>query len=290
MFSGSLVALITPMLDNDEIDYPSLKTLLDFHQQNQTQGIVLCGSTGEGAVLSLEEKISVVTAAVEHLQGSLPIIVGVGTNSTKTSVEQAQVMASLGVDGLLMICPYYNRPTQQGLLLHFEAIAEAVDCPIMIYNHPGRTGVDMLPETAAKLSTLPNIIGIKEAVVDETRFAKLGEIAGEHFLLFSGDDASFTKFMAHGASGVISVAANVVPEKIQQLCQLQTRGENEHVQQLRLELAELFNALNIESNPIPVKWCLSKMGYCQAHLRLPLTIPSPDSQRYLDQILTTHLG
>jgi 4-hydroxy-tetrahydrodipicolinate synthase len=283
MFSGSLVALVTPMSDDGLVDYQALERLLEFHLAAGTNGIVLCGSTGEGSVLSIAEKCAIIDKTNQVINQRIPVIVGVGSNSTQTTIEQAQQIVDCGVDALLVICPYYNRPTQEGLRLHFSALAENVTTPIIVYNHPGRTGVDILPETLAQLAVLPNIIGYKEAVTDATRFAELQHACGKELLLFSGDDPTCISFIQAGGHGVISVAANVVPEQMQMIASAALKGNYDLANDLQTQLIPLYDALSIESNPIPAKWMVAEMGLMPTGIRLPLT---PLSVCYHVQIKT----
>jgi 4-hydroxy-tetrahydrodipicolinate synthase len=277
MFFGSIVALVTPMHLSGDIDYEALERLLDFHLQQGTDGIVLLGSTGEGSTVSQQEKLTIVRKVLAYIDGRIPVIVGVGTNSTATTVEYAQEICSLQPDGLLVICPYYNRPTQEGIFLHFSELNKAVSTPIIAYNHPGRTGVDLQPTTVARLAQLNNIVGLKEAVTLETRFYQLRELCPPEFLLLSGDDLTCLEFIAAGGNGVISVAANIVPNQMQLMCQAALNDDMATAKKIHAQLATLFDALNLESNPIPLKWAMAQSGLIQNALRLPLT---PLSQPY----------
>jgi 4-hydroxy-tetrahydrodipicolinate synthase len=271
MFSGSIVALVTPMFGDGKIDYQSLDRLLELHLAAGTDGLVILGSTGEGITITPEEKLSIISKTIKFIDQRIPVIVGVGNSSTQSTIDAAQQVADLAPDGLLVICPYYNRPTQEGLYLHFAALAKSVSVPIIMYNHPGRTGVDMLPETVARLAQLNNIVGLKEAVTTSERFHQLRKVCPADFLLFSGDDMTCLAFIKAGANGVISVAANIVPEQMQVMCQAALKDDFVLAQSVHLQLLPLFDALNVESNPIPLKWAMAEKNYIANSLRLPLT-------------------
>ena len=260
MFTGSIAALITPMQHNGSIDYDALERLLALHLAQGTQGLVLLGSTGEGSTVTHTEKLAIVRASINFLKGRIPVVVGVGSNSTAITIEYAQEVAALKPDGLLTICPYYNRPTQEGLSL-----------PIIAYNHPGRTGVDLLPQTAARIAQLNSIVGLKEAVTKKERFIQLRELCPADFLLFSGDDETCLDFIASGGQGVISVAANIVPGLMQEMVGAALRQDFATAENIHQRLSPLFAALNLESNPIPLKWAMAHAGYSNDVLRLPLT-------------------
>lgn len=283
--NGCLVALATPMTVEGQVDYTALTHLIEYHIAAKTDGIVLCGSTGEGATLDFLERKAIVEHAIDVNAGRLPLIAAVGTNSTATSITQAKELSRLAIQGLLMICPYYNRPTQLGLIQHFTAIANANVAPIILYNHPGRTGVDLLPETVAALAKINGIIGLKEAVTDTTRFVALRQHTPVDFLLYSGDDATCSEFIRHGAQGVISVAANVVPDKMRHLIHAVLEGDHKTADKLQEYLMPLFNALGLESNPIPLKYTMSIMGLADNNLRLPLTQLSERHQKTVDQVI-----
>jgi 4-hydroxy-tetrahydrodipicolinate synthase len=285
MFSGSLVALITPMLDSGELDFQALERLIDLHLKAGSDGLVILGSTGEGSALAWDERVAFVRYTLNKVDKRIPVIVGVGTSSTQMTIEQAQKMADLGVDGLLVICPYYNKPTQEGIYQHFALLNEQVNCPVILYNHPGRTGSDMEPEMVARLAVLPNIVGIKEAKVDAERFKALQALAGDSFELYSGNDDTCLDLFQHGASGVISVVANIIPEKMQVLSAAALKGDWEQAQNLLTEYLPLMQAMNIESNPIPVKWAVAKLNQQEKGIRLPLTLLTPAGQIKLEKCL-----
>ena len=287
MFKGSYVALVTPMTNDDDVDYQALDRLLDFHLQAGTDGLVLLGSTGEGSSLSLEERTHFIGHSLDYVQGRLPIIVGVGSNSTKMSIVAAQAVAEQGVAGLLVICPYYNRPTQEGIYQHFNALNDAVDVPIILYNHPGRTGADMQPETVARLAILKNIVGIKEAVIEVSRFTALQAIASSEFSLYSGDDETCLDFIKYGACGVISVVANIIPAAMHDVIAMALDNNLKGAEALLQDNMPLIVATNFESNPIPVKWALAKMGLMRDGIRLPLTRLTEPYQIKFEKILQT---
>lgn len=285
MFKGSLVALVTPMTKDGEVDYQAVDCLLNLHLQAGTDGLVLLGSTGEGSGLTTQEREQFVCYCLDFIQGRLPIIVGVGSNSTQMSIDAALAVANQGVAGLLVICPYYNRPTQEGIYQHFKALNDAVDCPIILYNHPGRTGSDMLPATVARLATLKNIVGLKEAVTDASRFIALQPLVNQEFALYSGDDETCLEFIKCGASGVISVVANIIPARMHEMVTKALSNEDEAAEALLQENMPLIEATNFESNPIPVKWALARMQLTADGIRLPLTRLTDSNQIKFEQIL-----
>ena len=285
MFGNTMVALVTPMLQSGEIDYPALHRLLDFHLAAKTKGLVILGSTGEGWSVDDATRLKIVATIIEHVENKMQIIVGVGTNCTATTIIAAQQLETLAIDGFLTICPYYNKPTQEGIYQHFNQLANVVTKPIILYNHPGRTGVDMLPETAARLAGHSNIVGLKEAVIDTERFMALAKIANDHFTLYSGDDASCLQLIKMGGKGVISVAANIIPAKMQMMVQAAIDDDFPTVNKLHTSLLPLFNVLNIESNPIPLKWALAQMGYIGDKLCLPLTSLTKKNQSAIAEVL-----
>ena len=278
MISGSIVALVTPMLDDGSVDYAALQHLVDWHINAGTNAIVAVGTTGESATLSVEEHHTVIKAVVDQAAGRIPIIAGTGANSTSEAIELTRAAHRVGADACLTVTPYYNKPTQEGLYLHHKAIAEAVDIPNILYNVPGRTAVDMLPATTARLAELPNIIGIKDATGDLARGAELLASCGDKIAIYSGDDATAIEFLLMGGAGNVSVTANVAPLQMAQLCRLAmaastgSEQEKQHARDLNQALALLNNDLFVEANPIPVKWALYKMGLIKEAIRLPLTL------------------
>jgi len=278
MFSGSLVALVTPMKGDGAIDFAAWDRLLDLHLASGTSGLVVGGSTGESVTLGEAELLQLLARARSRLHGRLPLIAGVGGSSTAAVATRVRSMAASGVDGLLVATPAYNRPTQEGLYLHFAAIASAASAPVLLYNVPGRTGVDLLPATVARLAELPAVAGIKEAVGDMTRIRELLQLLPERCSLLSGDDATAREAVLAGARGVISVTANVVPAAMAALVSAAARGERALAARLDAPLAALHRDLGAESNPIPVKWALAEMGLIEAGIRLPLTWLSESAQ------------
>ncbi len=271
MLKGSLVALITPMEEDGSIDYRGLQKLVDFHVENQTDGIISVGTSGESATLDIDQQIEVIGRTVEMAAGRIPIIAGTGGNSTTEAVELTSRAAELGVYACLLVVPYYNKPTQHGLYQHFEFIAESVDIPQILYNVPGRTALDMANDTVVDLARIPNIVGIKDATGDIPRVADFVNKCGSDFALYSGDDATTLQFIIAGGHGCISVTANVVPGLMHEMCIAAIAGEMDNATQLNQRLDPLHTALFLESNPIPVKWALCEMGYVKKGIRLPLT-------------------
>lgn len=270
-FTGSIVALVTPMHDSGDIDFESFKQLILWHLDAGTNGIVVHGTTGESATLALNEKIELLKLAVEVVAGRIPVIAGTGASSTFNTISETRAAASCGVDGCLVVTPYYNRPTQQGLYEHYKAVAESTELPILAYNVPHRTGCDMLPATLARLAYVKNIIGIKEATGDIQRIAAIKALTDDRFILLSGDDASAVEFIRHGGNGVISVTANVAPNAMQQMCAAALNGDFGQASEIDNKLASLHDALMVESNPIPTKWLLNQLGKITPGIRLPLT-------------------
>ncbi|AUB83785.1 4-hydroxy-tetrahydrodipicolinate synthase [Candidatus Thiodictyon syntrophicum] len=271
MLRGSIVALITPMDAEGGIDDASLKRLVDFHVAAGTQAIVSVGTTGESATLDETEHCQVIARTVELAAGRVPVIAGTGANSTREAITLTRCAKEAGADAALLVTPYYNKPTQEGLYLHHRAVAEAVDIPQILYNVPGRTACDMLPETAGRLSEIANIIGLKEASGDLKRVAILRAACGEGFALYSGDDATTCDFLLLGGDGVISVTANLAPRLMQAMCQAALAGDRAGARALDQRLAALHRDLFVQSNPIPVKWGAVALGLCGIGIRLPLT-------------------
>ncbi|KXU36407.1 4-hydroxy-tetrahydrodipicolinate synthase [Ventosimonas gracilis] len=271
MIAGSMVALVTPMNPQGDIDWQALNDLIDWHLQEGTNAIVAVGTTGESATLSVEEHLAVIRHVVKQVKRRIPVIAGTGANSTREAVELTENAKAAGAQACLLVVPYYNKPTQEGLYLHFKTIAEAVDIPQILYNVPGRTACDLLAETVARLSHIRNIIGIKEATGDLQRGKRILETAKDGFLLYSGDDATAAELMLLGAKGNISVTANVAPRAMSELCQAAIAGMAEKARTLNQRLAPLHEKLFIEPNPIPVKWALAQMGRIKPGIRLPLT-------------------
>lgn len=285
MISGSMVALVTPMDAQGALDWDSLSKLVDFHLQEGTNAIVAVGTTGESATLTVDEHIEVVRRVVDQVNGRIPVIAGTGANSTREAIELTELARGVGADACLLVTPYYNKPTQEGLYRHFRAIAEAVAIPQILYNVPGRTVCDMLPETVERLSRVPNIIGIKEATGDLQRAREVIERVGQDFLVYSGDDPTAVEMMLLGGKGNISVTANVAPRAMSDLCAAAMRGEAAIARAINDRLMPLHKALFLESNPIPVKWALHEMGMMPEGIRLPLTWLSERCHEPLRQAL-----
>ncbi|RDV27318.1 4-hydroxy-tetrahydrodipicolinate synthase [Alteromonas aestuariivivens] len=286
MFTGSYVALITPMNDQGEIDYAALEKLVQFHIEQGTHGIVSVGTTGESATLPFEEHIDVVKRTVAMVGGKIPVIAGSGANSTAEAIFLSEQMAGLGVDGFLSVVPYYNKPQQAGMIAHFNAIADATDVPVLLYNVPGRTVADMLPETVAELAKHKNIVGLKDATGDIDRLKQTQALVEDDFLLLSGDDASSCEFLCEGGHGVISVTANLVPNAMARMCDAALNKEFDQCRRINSEIELLHDALFVEPNPVMPKWALYKMGLIQsAVLRLPMVLPELASQKHIEDIL-----
>lgn len=281
MIQGSMVALITPMNDDNSLDWASLHKLVDWHLEQGTHAIVAMGTTGESATLSVEEHLSVVKKVVDQVNGRVPVIAGTGANSTSEAIELTQAAKNAGADACLLVTPYYNKPTQEGLFLHHKAVAEAVTIPQYLYNVPGRTGVDMKPETALRLAQIANIAGIKEATGDLGRAKTLIEQAPSAFAVLSGDDATAVELILMGGKGDISVTANVAPKLVAQMCELALAGKADEARAINQRLLALHDAMFVESNPIPVKWAVQQLGMIQSGIRLPLT---PLSASYHGQV------
>lgn len=271
MFSGSLVALVTPMQPDGSVDFGALERLVDWHVEQGTDGLVIAGTTGESATLRRDEHVEVIRVSAARARGRLPVIAGTGSNSTAQTIDLSRAVDDLPIAGYLLVVPYYNKPTQEGLVRHFRAVADAVSHPVMLYNVPGRTVVDMKPETVAQLAGHPRIFGIKEATGDVSRVATLKSLCGDDFRLYSGDDATAREFMLRGGHGVVSVTANVAPRAMAAMCAAALAGDAARAEALDAPLADLHRDLFVESNPIPVKWALERMGRIPAGIRLPLT-------------------
>ncbi|MFO1435564.1 MAG: 4-hydroxy-tetrahydrodipicolinate synthase [Gammaproteobacteria bacterium] len=275
MFQGSMVAIVTPMRAGvapaTPIDWDALERLVEWHIAEKTDAIVAVGTTGESATLDMKEHVGVIRRIVEIVNKRVPVIAGTGANSTTEAIELTQLAKEAAADACLLVTPYYNKPTQEGLFLHHKTVAEAVAIPQILYNVPGRTACDMQPETAGRLSKIKNIVGIKEATGDLTRVGKIRDLCGEKFLLFSGDDATAAEFMLAGGHGVISVTANIAPRLMHELCVAATVGRREQAMEIDRRLTGLHKDLFCEANPIPSKWALQQMGMIEAGIRLPLT-------------------
>src|SRR3990167_10483951 len=270
MFKGSMAAIITPMHEDGSIDKEALADLVEWHIQNKTDAIIATGTTGESVTLDPDELFEVISLVVKQAAGRVPVIAGTGSNSTRTVIKLSKDAKRAGVNALLIVTPYYNKPTQNGLFEHYKLIAEQVDLPVIIYNVPSRTACDILPETVEKLSKITNIIGIKEATGKVDRALDIIRRCGPSFEVYSGDDATALDLMLHGAKGVISVTANVAPRKMFDMCDAALAGNHALATKLNLELMGLHQQLFLESNPIPTKWALQTMGKIKSGIRLPL--------------------
>ena len=278
LFSGSIVALITPM-SHGEINFDDLKKLVEYHIQAGTDAIVSVGTTGESSTLSIDENVKVIKKTVEFAAGRIPVIAGTGSNATSEAIVMTKLLADSGVVGCLSVVPYYNKPTQEGMYQHYKAIAECTDLPQILYNVPGRTGSDLKPETIGRLAEIPNIVAVKEATGDLSRLPLIKKYAGEDFIFLSGDDATGLESMKLGGQGVISVTNNIAAADMAKMCRLALAGKFDEADEINNRLMDLHNNLFIEGNPIPVKWAAYKLGLIsEPCLRLPLTSLSEGAQ------------
>ena len=268
---GSMVAIVTPMLPDGALDFPRLKSLIDWHVGQGTDGIVIVGTTGESPTVDFSEHEQLIQAAVEYAAGRIPVIAGTGANSTREAVHLSKVAARAGANYSLSVVPYYNKPTQQGMVLHYQAIAEACDLPMILYNVPGRTVADMANDTVLRLAEVDNIIGIKDATASMARAAYLIKHAPRNFAIYSGEDVSTLALLLLGGHGTISVTANVAPRLMSQMCAAALAGRTDEAIALNNRLLGLHNDLFLEANPIPVKWALQQIGKIESGIRLPLT-------------------
>lgn len=271
MIQGSIVALVTPMQENGAVDWTSLQQLIEFHIAQETDAIVAVGTTGESATLDEDEHCDVIREIVEFARGRIPVIAGTGANSTAEAISLTRRARDVGVDACLIVTPYYNKPTQEGLYLHHQAISAAVDIPQILYNVPGRTACDMPPETVARIAQLNNVVGVKEATGDLARITKIRELTGPDFAIYSGDDATSREACLLGANGSITVTGNVAPKLVHDMLTAAISGDAETAARLDAKLAGLHEKLFIQSNPIPVKWAVAEMGLMGKGIRLPLT-------------------
>lgn len=283
MFQDSMVALVTPMADDGQVDFAALETLVHWHIAEGTDALVAVGTTGESATLEIDEHMRVVECCLQAAAGRIPVVAGTGSNSTAHALALTRLAQERGAAAALIVVPYYNKPTQEGLYRHFRAIAEAVSIPIIAYNVPSRTVADLLPETVERLAALSNIIGIKEATGNLDRLQEIRRRCGDAFQLLSGDDATAMEFILQGGQGVISVTANVAPRLMHEMCTVARNGDRKKAGILNQRLATLHEQLFVESNPIPVKWALAEMGHIPAGIRLPLT---PLAREYQDKVRT----
>lgn len=271
MFQGSIVALVTPMHPDGSLDAASLDRLIEYHISQGTDGLVAVGTTGESATLDEDEHCAVIHQFVQTVAGRIPVIAGTGANSTTEAISLTRRAKESGADACLLVTPYYNKPTQKGLYLHYKAVAEAVDIPQILYNVPGRTACDMLPETVARLAQIENIVGIKEATGNLDRIHRTHELCGTEFPMYSGDDETACDFCLQGGVGVISVTANVAPALMHQMCEAAIAGDQATAKDIDRRLGGLHKQLFVESNPIPAKWAVYEMGLIDQGIRLPLT-------------------
>ena len=271
MIKGSIVAIVTPMQEDGSLDLAAFRALIDFHIEQGTDGIVVAGTTGESPTVDIEEHELLIAEAVKHAAKRIPIIAGTGANSTREAIELAAFSKKAGADASLSVVPYYNKPTQEGLYLHFKAIAEAVDMPHILYNVPGRTVADMNNDTVLRLAQIPNIVGIKDATGNIERGSDLLQRVAKDFAVYSGDDVSTLALMLLGAQGAISVTANVAPKLMHEMCAAALNGEVAKAREINFRLLGLHRNLFVEANPIPVKWAVARMGRMKNSLRLPLT-------------------
>ncbi|NJO17677.1 MAG: 4-hydroxy-tetrahydrodipicolinate synthase [Thioploca sp.] len=285
MFQGSMVALVTPMDADDSINKTSLRQLVDYHIEQQTDAIIAVGTTGEAATLTHDEHCEVIQIVVEQVAGRIPVIAGTGSNSTAEAIDYTRYAQQVGVAGCLLVTPYYNKPTQEGLYLHYKKIAEAVDIPQLLYNVPGRTACDLLPETVKRLAQIDNIVGIKEAVSAQERINELLKIATDQFVILSGDDATAMELILRGGKGTISVTANVAPQAMHAMCQQALAGDRAGAAAINQRLMGLHKSLFLEPNPIPVKWAVHTLGLIPPGIRLPLTPLLPKHYEMVKQAM-----
>ncbi len=285
MFHGSMVALVTPMRADGSLDYEGLERLVEFHLDNGTDAIVAVGTTGESPTLDDNEHCAVIRRTVELVRGRVPVIAGTGSNCTREAISLSRCAMESGADGCLLVTPYYNKPTQEGLYLHYKAIAEAVAIPHILYNVPGRTGCDLKPATVERLAKIANIVGLKEATGDLQRAQEILDGCGDAIDLYGGDDATCRELILMGGKGVISVTANVAPKAMHEMCAAALAGDQAKAEALDAPLVGLHEHLFVEANPIPVKWALAEMGLIGLGIRLPLTVLSPQYHETLRQAM-----
>ena len=282
---GSIVALVTPMLEDGSVDYAALRALIDWHIAEGTDCIGVVGTTGESPTVSMDENCEIIRAAVQHAAGRVPVMAGTGANSTAEAIELARFAMQVGADCHLSVVPYYNKPSQEGIYRHFKAIAEAVDLPLVLYNVPSRTVADMLPETALRLATVPGVIGIKEASGNIERACQLIKHAPKGFAVYSGDDGTAVALMLLGGQGNVSVTANVAPRLMHELCMAAIEGDARKAAALHLRLLPLHKQLFCEPSPAPTKWALAQLGRCAPHVRLPIVPLTESGQAQVGQAL-----
>jgi 4-hydroxy-tetrahydrodipicolinate synthase len=282
---GSIVALVTPMLEDGSVDYPSLRRLIDWHIAEGTDCIGVVGTTGESPTVTVEEHCEIIRVAVEHAAGRVPIMAGAGGNATREAIELTRFAKQVGADCTLQVVPYYNKPSQEGIYQHFKAVAEAVDLPVVLYNVPGRTVADMLPETALRLAQVPGIVGIKEATGNIERACWLIKQAPRGFSIYSGDDGTAVALMLLGGHGNVSVTANVAPRLMHELCRAAIEGDVKRATALHLRLLAVHKQLFCEPSPAPTKWALAQLGRCGPHVRLPILPLTAGGQAQVGQAL-----
>ncbi len=282
---GSIVALVTPMHEDGSIDYAALRGLIDWHIAEGTDCIGVVGTTGESPTVSMEENREVIRAAVEHAKGRVPIMAGTGANSTAEAIELSRYAKEVGADCTLSVVPYYNKPSQEGIYQHYKAIAEAVDIPMMLYNVPGRTVADMLPDTALRCASLPGVFGVKEATGNIERAAYLIKHAPQGFSIYSGDDGTAIALMLLGGHGNVSVTANIAPRAMHELCKAALAGNVREATRIHMQLLGLHKQLFCEPSPAPAKWALSQLGRCKPDMRLPITQMTPAGQAAVKQAM-----
>lgn len=287
MFVGSCVALVTPMKSNGEVDDEALNNLVEWHINEGTAAIVVSGTTGESPTLTIEEQAHILQSVLKIARKRIPIIAGTGTNATASTISRTQMAKELGADACLIVTPYYNRPTQMGLQLHYQKVAEQVKMPILLYNVPSRTGCDLQPETVAALSKMDHIIGIKEATGNLERLKALQEKCAKDFLFYSGDDPTACEFILQGGHGVISITANATPKAMQKMCLLALSKESQQAQSFDQTLQTLHKLCIIEANPIPIKWAMQYLGKIDTGIRLPLTTLASQYHEKMIQALKT---
>jgi 4-hydroxy-tetrahydrodipicolinate synthase len=285
MIQGSIVALVTPMTEDGAVDEVSLKKLIEFHIEQGTDALVAVGTTGESATLDEDEHCQVIKLTVDTVAGRIPVIAGTGANCTREAIALTQRAKQAGADACLLVTPYYNKPTQEGLFLHYQAIAEAVDIPQILYNVPGRTACDMLPETVGHLAKIKNIVGVKEATGKLERVKQIRDLVGDDFAIYTGDDATSREFCLLGGNGSITVSGNVAPKLVHQMLMAAINSEAELAAEIDLKLTGLHNDLFIQSNPIPVKWAVAEMGLMGKGIRLPLTWLSSECEATVRQAM-----
>ncbi len=285
MIQGSIVALVTPMTEDGAVDEVSLKKLIEFHIEQGTDALVAVGTTGESATLDEDEHCQVIKLTVDTVAGRIPVIAGTGANCTREAIALTQRAKQAGADACLLVTPYYNKPTQEGLFLHYQAIAEAVDIPQILYNVPGRTACDMLPQTVGRLAKIKNIVGVKEATGKLERVKQIRDLVGDDFAIYTGDDATSREFCLLGGNGSITVSGNVAPKLVHEMLMAAINGESELAAEIDAKLTGLHNDLFIQSNPIPVKWAVAEMGLMDKGIRLPLTWLSPECEATVRQAM-----